>query len=76
VLHGLIYYIAPLAVGPSVVHVLDPLTGNDRVLTTIPNSIADFNFSVSHDGKHIAIVRVAAQDTDVGALTLHRVAAD
>ena len=76
VLRGQVYYIAPRAVGPSVVHVLDPLTGDDRVLTTIPNSIADFNFSVSHDGKHIAIVRVAAQDTDVGAVTLRHVRDD
>ncbi|MGH8172987.1 MAG: winged helix-turn-helix domain-containing protein [Rhodanobacteraceae bacterium] len=76
VLRGQIYYIAPLAVGPSVVHVLDPLTGADRVWATIPNSIADLNFTVSHDGRHIAIVRMAAQDTDVGALTLHRARAD
>ena len=76
VLRGQIYYIGPRAVGPSDVHVLDPISGNDRILTTIPNSIADFNFSVSHDGGHIVVVRVAAQDTDVGAVTLRHVRGD
>jgi len=76
VLRGQIYYIGPRAVGPSDVHVLDPISGNDRILTTIPNSIADFNFSVSHDGGHIVVVRVAAQDTDVGAVTLRHVRDD
>ena len=37
---------------------------------SIPDSVADFNFSVSHDQKRIVIVRVAAEDTDVGAMTL------
>jgi hypothetical protein len=76
VLRGQIYYISPRAVGPSDVHVLDPISGGDRIVTTIPNSIADFNFSVSHDGAHIVIVRVAAQDTDVGAVTLRHVRDD
>jgi Tol biopolymer transport system component/DNA-binding winged helix-turn-helix (wHTH) protein len=72
VLEGQIYYIAPVAVGPSVMHVLDPSSGSDRVVATIPDSVADFNFSVSHDGQHIVVVRAAAQDTDVGAVTVRR----
>ena len=58
------------AVGPSKVHDLDPATGEDRVVAAIPDSVADFNFSVSHDRRQIVIVRTAAQDTDVGAITL------
>ncbi|HJT97935.1 MAG TPA: winged helix-turn-helix domain-containing protein [Rhodanobacteraceae bacterium] len=72
VLAGHIYYIEPQAIGPSNVHDLDPATGEDRLVATIPDSIADLNFSVSHDRKHVVIVRVAAEDTDVGALTLRR----
>jgi Tol biopolymer transport system component/DNA-binding winged helix-turn-helix (wHTH) protein len=73
--NGEVYYIAPRAIGPSDVHVLDPIAHTDRVVTTIPNSVADLNFSVSHDGRSIVVVRVAAQDTDVGAVTLRRVRA-
>ena len=69
---GHVFYIAPKAIGPSDVHDLDPASGDDRVVATIPDSIADFNFSVSHDRKRIVIVRVAAEDTDVGAMTLRR----
>ena len=72
VLAGHVFYIAAKAVGPSDVHDLDPATGEDRIVATIPDSIADFNFSVSHDRTQIVVVRVAAQDTDVGAITLHR----
>jgi hypothetical protein len=67
---GHVFYIEPKAVGPSDVHDLDPASGDDRVVATIPDSVADFNFSVSHDRTRIVIVRVAAEDTDVGALTL------
>jgi Tol biopolymer transport system component/DNA-binding winged helix-turn-helix (wHTH) protein len=67
---GRVFYIEPKAIGPSDVHELDPASGDDRIVATIPDSIADFNFSVSHDRKRIVIVRVAAEDTDVGAMTL------
>ena len=70
VLAGQVFYIEPQAVGPSKVHDLDPATGEDRVVAAIPDSVADFNFSVSHDRRQIVIVRTAAQDTDVGAITL------
>ena len=70
VLAGHVFYIEPQAVGPSKVHELDPAGGADRVVATIPASVADFNFSVSHDKRQIVIVRVAAEDTDVGAITL------
>jgi hypothetical protein len=69
---GHVFYIEPKAVGPSDVHDLDPASGDDRVVATIPDSVADFNFSVSHDQKRIVIVRIAAEDTDVGAMTLRR----
>jgi len=72
VLAGHVFYIEAQAIGPSNVHELDPVTADDRVVATIPDSIADFNFSVSHDRKQIVVVRVAAQDTDVGAVTLRR----
>jgi hypothetical protein len=32
-------------------------------------------FSVSHDGRRVVFVRVAAPDTDVGALTLRHATA-
>ncbi|HVT33009.1 MAG TPA: winged helix-turn-helix domain-containing protein [Rhodanobacteraceae bacterium] len=72
---GRIFYIEALAVGPSKVREVDPATGEDRVVATIPESIADMGFSVSHDGRRVVVVRVAAPDTDVGALTLRRAAA-
>ena len=71
VLAGHVFYIGAKAIGPSDVHELDPATGEDRIVATIPDSIADFNFSVSHDRSQIVVVRIAAQDTDVGAITLH-----
>ena len=72
VLGGHVFYIEAQAIGPSHVHDLDPVSGEDRVVATIPDSIADFNFSVSHDKRQIVVVRVAAEDTDVGAITLRR----
>jgi Tol biopolymer transport system component/DNA-binding winged helix-turn-helix (wHTH) protein len=69
---GHVFYIEPKAIGPSDVHDLDPRSGDDRVVATIPDSVADFNFSVSHDRRRIVIVRIAAEDTDVGAMTLRR----
>jgi Tol biopolymer transport system component/DNA-binding winged helix-turn-helix (wHTH) protein len=69
---GRIFYIEALAIGPSNVREIDPATGDDRVVATIPESIADMGFSVSHDGRRVVVVRVAAPDTDVGALTLRR----
>jgi len=72
VLGGHVFYIETRAKGPSRVHELDPVSGDDRVVASIPDSVADFNFSVSHDRREIVIVRVAAEDTDVGAVTLTR----
>ncbi len=70
VLGGHVFYIEAKAKGPSRVHDLDPVSGDDVVVASIPDSVADFNFSVSHDRRQIVIVRVAAEDTDVGAVTL------
>lgn len=70
VLGGHVFYIEARAKGPSRVHELDPSSGDDAVVASIPDSVADFNFSVSHDRRQIVIVRVAAEDTDVGAVTL------
>jgi len=70
VLGGHVFYIEAKAKGPSRVHDLDPVSGDDVVVASIPDSVADFNFSVSHDRREIVIVRVAAEDTDVGAVTL------
>jgi Tol biopolymer transport system component/DNA-binding winged helix-turn-helix (wHTH) protein len=70
VLGGHVFYIEAKAKGPSRVHELDPVSGDDEVVASIPDSVADFNFSVSHDRREIVIVRVAAEDTDVGAVTL------
>jgi Tol biopolymer transport system component len=70
VLGGHVFYIEAKSKGPSRVHELDPISGDDSVVASIPDSVADFNFSVSHDRREIVIVRVAAEDTDVGAVTL------
>jgi Tol biopolymer transport system component len=70
VLGGHVFYIETRSHGPSRVHDLDPVSGDDRVVASIPDSVADFNFSVSHDRREIVIVRVAGEDTDVGAVTL------
>ncbi len=70
VLGGHVFYIEAKAKGPSRVHDLDPVSGDDAVVASIPDSVADFNFSVSHDRREIVIVRVAGEDTDVGAVTL------
>jgi hypothetical protein len=70
VLGGHVFYIEAKSKGPSRVHDLDPVSGDDVVVASIPDSVADFNFSVSHDRREIVIVRVAAEDTDVGAVTL------
>jgi len=75
VLGGHVFYIEAKAKGPSRVHELDPVSGDDEVVASIPDSVADFNFSVSHDRREIVIVRVAAEDTDVGAVTLTRAGA-
>ncbi len=71
VLAGHIFYIESKAAGPSNVRELDPASGDDDVVATIPDSLADLNFSVSHDRSRIVIVRAVAEDTDVGAITLH-----
>jgi Tol biopolymer transport system component/DNA-binding winged helix-turn-helix (wHTH) protein len=69
---GRVFYIEAQAVGPSNVREIDPATGEDRVLATIPDSIADLSFGVSRDRRRVVVVRVAAPDTDVGAMTLRR----
>ena len=70
VFQGDIFYIEAEAVGPSNVHDLDPVSGDDRVIATVSGPLADLNFSISHDRRRIVVVRVAAEDTDVGAITL------
>ena len=70
VLGGHVFYIEAKAKGPSRLHELDPVSGDDSIVASIPDSVADFNFSVSHDRREIVIVRIAAEDTDVGAVTL------
>lgn len=70
VFRGDIFYVEAQAVGPSSLHDLNPVSGDDRVIATIPGPLADLNFTISHDRQRIAVVRVVAEDTDVGAITL------
>src|SRR6185312_15065423 len=71
---GHVFYIEPEADAPSELHDLDPDSGDDRVVATIGEAMSDFNFSVSNDLRAIVVARTAAEDTDVGAITLKRVA--
>jgi Tol biopolymer transport system component len=56
--------------GRSNLRVLDLASGRKRSLATIPTPLADLNFSLSHDRSSVALVRVTALDTDIGAITL------
>lgn len=67
---GEFYYIEPDTGARSNLRVLDLANGSKRDLATIPTPLADLNFSLSHDRSSVALVRVAALDTDIGAITL------
>jgi Tol biopolymer transport system component len=67
---GEFYYIEPDTGGRSNLRVLDLASGRKRSLATIPTPLADLNFSLSHDRSSVALVRVTALDTDIGAITL------
>ena len=51
---------------------LDPRSGADWLLASLPEPPAELEFSVSADGDRIVLVHVAADDTDIGAFRLER----
>jgi Tol biopolymer transport system component/DNA-binding winged helix-turn-helix (wHTH) protein len=67
---GQFYYLATHAIGRGSIHVIDPATGVDRELATIPAGIADLNFSIAPDHSHAVVVCAAAVDSDIGAISL------
>ena len=71
-----LYYIAPKAAGPSELKARPLAGGDERTVLSLPTSIADLAFGVSRDGRSIYVARVVAEDTDVGAVRLHRETAD
>ncbi|HEY6942417.1 hypothetical protein, partial [Dokdonella sp.] len=73
---GELYYVAPKAVGPSELRARPLGGGAERTVISLPNSIADLTFSVGRDGRSIYLARVVAEDTDVGAVRLHRASAE
>jgi hypothetical protein len=70
---GKFYYLATHAIGRGSIHVIDPATGIDRELATVPGSIADLNFSIAPDHSHAVVVCIAALDNDIGAISLRPV---
>ncbi|GAA0720956.1 winged helix-turn-helix domain-containing protein [Dokdonella soli] len=69
---GQLFYVVPHVVGHDEFRVFDLASGLDRKLTAFPGTLADLNFSVSHDRTHAVVVRIEALDTDIGAITLKR----
>ena len=54
---------------------LDPATGDDWVLASLPDLPVGLDFSVSADGDRIVLAHVAADDTDLGTFRLERAGA-
>lgn len=69
---GQLYYIVTHAIGRGAIHRFDPATETDVVLTQLPVAVADLNFSITRDHRHLVVVRAAEVDTDIGALRLQR----
>ena len=69
---GQLYYLVTHAIGRGTIHRFDPATGTDAVLTQLPVAVADLNFSITRDRRHIVVVRAAGVDTDVGAVRVRR----
>ena len=69
---GQLFYIVTHTIGRGSIHRFDPATGVDEVVTRLPVTVADLNFSITRDRRHIVVVRAAELDTDVGAMRLRR----
>lgn len=69
---GQLFYIVTHTIGRGSIHRFDPATGVDEVLTQLPVTVADLNFSITRDRRHVVVVRAAEIDTDIGALRLRR----
>ena len=46
--------------------------GTDEVVALLPLMVADLNFSITRDHRHVVVVRAAEVDTDIGAMRLRR----
>lgn len=69
---GKLFYIVTHTIGRGSIHRFDPATGADEVLTRLPVAVADLNFSLTRDRRHVVVVRAAEIDTDVGAMRVRR----
>jgi Tol biopolymer transport system component/DNA-binding winged helix-turn-helix (wHTH) protein len=64
---GQLFYIVTRTIGRAAIHRFDPASGTDELLARLPVPVADLNFSISRDRRHVVVVRVAEVDTDIGA---------
>lgn len=69
---GQLFYIVTRTIGRAAIHRFDPASGTDEILTSLPLMVADLNFSITRDRRHVVVVRAAEIDTDIGAMRLRR----
>lgn len=70
IVSGNVVYVSINADASGELRSLDPATGYDWVLVTMPALPAGLDFSVSAAGDRIVLARVASDDTDIGAFKL------
>jgi Tol biopolymer transport system component len=65
---GQLFYIVTHTIGRAAIHRFDPASGIDEPLVRLPVAVADLNFSITRDRRHVVVVRAAEVDTDIGAV--------
>ena len=69
-----LFYIVTHTIGRAAIHRFDPATSTDEILVRLPVTVADLNFSITRDRRHVVVVRAAEVDTDIGAVRVRRAA--
>jgi len=72
IVDGDIWYLTGFEVKPTILHELDPATGEEHVLSHIDVSVRDVNFTVMPDHKSLVLSQIGTEDTDIGMFTLTR----
>lgn len=72
VVDGRIWYVTGEELKLSILHELDPATGEERELSKIGAGLQDLNFSVMPDRKSLIAAPLGTQDTDIGMAHLVR----